>query len=769
MNPILIVGAVLVGLPIVLHLIMKQEPKRLPFPAFRFLKQRLKTNQRKLRLRHFVLLAMRMLLIALFAAALYQPSVLSEGLSLGGDQPLAVVVVIDTSPGMGYADGEGKTRLEEACRRAIELVNALPDGSRVAVVETGEPGGDWLPSLTAARDRLNDLTARARKAGQGGAAAGGGQPVTSALATAYQLLRTVDQEADAADPLRRLVAVFTDRAASSWDPARVEDLKALRDGVPDPKPAHAVVDVGTDAPVNVAILAAEMSEARSQVVPVGLPVAVTVTVAAVGPEDVTVTVKAVLDDARPLPKEVAVPAGQSRTVAFDFRDLAPGLHQLRFELGTKDALAADNTRFLTFRVAEARKILTIADDPAEAAFWKLAVDAKQEFANEVVTPDKVTADALAGYEAVCLFAVAKPTEPAGDPLWAKLLKYVEGGGKLIVVPGGTDRMGDLAAYDPTKGDAANKLLPGTFKKDVIDTATAFAAPKEPKAADRRGGVAWAVFRPDAPDRDFQHPLLAPLQAWRLKGDVDLIKVPRKVQRYWDVDAQPDAAVVVAYDDSDDPAKRRPAVLERAVGKGKVVMLTTRLHVPSAADPEWNDYWDGQNSWAVAFPELLLRYAAGSTADITFNHATGQTVTVPLAKLLGGKRDKVILDGPGIGPAEAVLTPAERQTELKIGPPRTTAAGNFTLTGPNPDWKEGFSLNVPAEESTFDKVPVEGVEELTGKGSVVAVGKELNLREALQGSGTFRAPVELFPWLLIAVLLLLAAEGLVANRFYRRPR
>src|SRR4051812_39408125 len=155
MHPILIVGAALVGLPIVLHLIMKQEPKRLPFPAFRFLQQRLRTNQRKLRLRHFVLLALRMLLIALFALTLYQPSVLSEGLNLTGDQPLAVVVVIDTSPGMGYAEGT-ETHLQEACRRATELLGEIPDASRVAVVETGDPGGDWS-SVADARARLREI------------------------------------------------------------------------------------------------------------------------------------------------------------------------------------------------------------------------------------------------------------------------------------------------------------------------------------------------------------------------------------------------------------------------------------------------------------------------------------------------------------------------------------------------------------------------------------------------------------------------------------
>ena len=775
MHPILIAGAALVGLPILLHLIMKQEPRRLPFPAFRFLKQKLKTNQRKLRLRHFILLAMRMLLIALFALTLFQPSVLSDGLiSLSGTQPLATVLVIDTSPSMGYADAEGKTRLEEACRRATELVNQLPPGSRVAIVETGDPGGDWLPSESDARSRLTDLTKRAQAAKGSGTATGGNQPITSALATAYQLLRTVDQESDASEPLPRLVAVFTDRTAASWDPARVEDLKKLRDGVPDPKPAHAVVDVGTDAPVNVAILTAEITSGKSQIVPANQPVSVTVTVGSVGPEDLKVTVSARLDDARdPLRQEIAVPRGQSRTGTFDFRDLKPGLHQLAFELDPKDALMADNTQFLTFRVREARKILTIADDPSETAFWKLALDAKGEFVCDVVKPEEVKADALAAYEVVVMFAVGRPNQPAGDPLWPKLRSYAESGGKLVIIPGGKDRMA-LDEYDPTKVADANLLMPGVFK-DVIDTRARFKDAKEPKERDRANGVRWAIFSADANDRAFQHPMLAPMKDWKLKGNVDVFKNPRRAWKYWEVEKNADGNIIVTYDDADDPAKRHLAVLERNVidardktPRGKVILLSTRMDVPTDADREWHDYWDGQNSWAVAFPELLLRYAAGDSDDASFTFLTGQTVTVPLAKLLGGKREKIVLDGPGISVTDAVITPAEHQTEARIGPPRTNTPGNFTLTGPNPDWKEGYSLNSQPEESTLDKVPVEVIEDLTGKGSVLPVDKDLNLEEALAVLEDFKTPLDLFPWLLIAVLMLLVLESFVANRFYRRP-
>ena len=785
MHPILIAGVALVGLPILLHLIMKQEPKRLPFPAFRFLQQKLKTNQRKLRLRHFLLLAMRMLLIALFALALYQPTVLSTGfINLSGDQPVAVVLVVDTSPSMGYADGEGKTRLEEATRRANELLNAVPDGSRVAVVETGDPGGDWLPSVADARAKLRDLADRGKKANATGQPAGPSRPVTSGLATAYQLLRTVDAESEGSGSLPRLVAVFTDRAAASWDAARVEDLKKLRDGVPDPKPVHAVVDVGAEAPSNVALLAAGMTEGKVQVVPTGPPVSVTVTVGVVGPDDLTVPVNATLGDGRPVRKEAAVPKGQTRTLGFEFRDLKPGLHQLKFELPTKDALAADNVRFFTFRVAEPRRVLTIAADPEEAAFWDLAVNAKNEFANQIVLPPMLRtkdgrvevarpdgkADDLQTFEAVALFGVGNPTEPADDPLWGKLLKYVEGGGKLVIVPGGAERMGDLSGYDPTKVEAANKLLPGAFKA-VIDTAEVFQAPKDAKAKDRARGVTWELFA-GADDRAFAHPMLAPMREWKLKGNVDVFRDPRRAWRYWEVEPLPEGQVVVRYDDADEPGKRRPAVLERAIRgakdqapRGRVLQLTTPM--PVEAGREFNDYWEGPTSWAVAFPELLLRYAAGGRDEEQFNFETGQSVTLPIGRLLAGKKDNLVLDGPGIPVSEAAIKPAERQTEVRLAPPRTNAPGNYALAGPNPDWREGFSLNVPADESTLDKVPAEGIEDVTGAGSVIPVGRDLNLKDALEGTDTLKTPVELFPWLLIAVLLLLAAEGLVANRFYRR--
>ena len=54
-NASLLLGGLLIAVPVVLHLVMRQKPKLLVFPAIRFLKRRRETNQRTLKLRQWLL------------------------------------------------------------------------------------------------------------------------------------------------------------------------------------------------------------------------------------------------------------------------------------------------------------------------------------------------------------------------------------------------------------------------------------------------------------------------------------------------------------------------------------------------------------------------------------------------------------------------------------------------------------------------------------------------------------------------------------------
>ncbi len=230
----LLAGLVLAGLPILVHLVMRQKPRQLAFPAFRFLKRRLHVNRRRLRLQHLLLLALRIGVIAALCLALVRPSVESKTAGWNADQPVAAVFLFDTSPRMEYVVGD-ESRLKAVRRHAEALLADMDDRSRVAVLDGGddpEADTDRAVSLTQALGRVKSLTTRPAS-----------HPMNAHLGRASRVLAALAVE----DPtVPRLLYIFSDRTRPSWS----NDIKAeeLPPGV-----RAVFVDVGVEEPVDLAI------------------------------------------------------------------------------------------------------------------------------------------------------------------------------------------------------------------------------------------------------------------------------------------------------------------------------------------------------------------------------------------------------------------------------------------------------------------------------------------------------------------------------------
>src|SRR5690349_24688026 len=90
-------GLALAAIPVILHLFMKQKPRRVIFPALQLIKERQKRSRKKLRIKNWLLLLARMALLALMALALARPALNSQA-SLGDREvPTAMALVFDTS------------------------------------------------------------------------------------------------------------------------------------------------------------------------------------------------------------------------------------------------------------------------------------------------------------------------------------------------------------------------------------------------------------------------------------------------------------------------------------------------------------------------------------------------------------------------------------------------------------------------------------------------------------------------------------------------
>ncbi|HXG12789.1 MAG TPA: hypothetical protein VNK04_23725, partial [Gemmataceae bacterium] len=609
------------------------------------------------------------------------------------------------------------TRLEEAKQKAQELLDDLPDGSRVAVLDSAEPGGEWLLTVSQARDRIAALKPRPNSG-----------PVTRALSQAYRLFNELEQEQDpGTDPLPRFLYIFSDRTPACWDAADVKNLR------PPEQVNAAFVDVGIAEPQDLAVLDPEIT---APVVGPGETLELRVTVQAVGTACDTVLTCQIDDEGDTDQRPIRLAAGQSEVVLLrrPVGKLSPGPHHVRIKLASSDPLPFNNECHAAFEIRAGRSVLVLTDQVRQADIWKAALEARG-FRCVVKPIDEAhqlgPGEWLAEYAAVCLLSAAEPNAGLSREIWGKLREYVQRGGGLAVIPGG-----DELRRDAYNDEAAARLLPAEFVGIV-------------EAKDRP--VPWN-------EGESKHPLMAPFREWRRQADVDFHReaYQPRASRYWEVKPYPgEGEVVVRY--ADEPG--RPALVERKVGQGRVLLFTVLLDRRHA---DWHNYWN-ESSFGLVLADKAVSYLAGDAAKANFTYRSGQPVTVvlPPAPFF----PTYTLVGPGLSGAETSVRRPEGQNTVSIT--QAVMPGAFTLYDSKGTRVACFAVNVRPEESQLaPQVPPDQIESLLGAGSVLPVGRGGSLREALQGR--WLQPWELFPWLMILLLLALAVENLLANKFYRKP-
>ncbi|MBI1913255.1 MAG: BatA domain-containing protein [Planctomycetes bacterium] len=731
-------GLSLVALPVLVHLVTREKPKHLRFPAFRFLAQKYKTNRKKLRLHHLLLLLLRMLLILLLCLALARPRLHSERLTfLSSSQPVAAVLLFDTSSSMEFERG-GLTRLEDARRRALELLDELPEGSKVAVLDSAERGGEFLEGAGVIRESIRKLEIRPANG-----------PVTRLLDRAYAMLAELEKEGDGTtEPPPRYLYIFSDRTRACWDSSDVRNLK-VPDGV-----SSVFVDVGVAEPEDLAI---ERLVVDPVAAPPGSEVNVVAYVRATGKR---ADRKLICQVGRHVQEQQAqVEAGTARDYTFKYRTapmdspaggeaLGTGSYQVVVRLEGTDRLPFNNTRFATFVVRPGRKVLVLADapraDPASPDQFFNAVLLSLKYASTVRRVSDLRSIKLRDYDVVWLFQ----TDAIDDEGWKKLYSFVDGGGKLALVPAGLNKNWD--------SEEARRLLPARLLS-TIETKSSL-------------GVSWKF--------DSRNPSTFMASFIRMRNErenVDFIKSERQrsARRYWKVKPLKPEYVIARFDDTEGS----PALLERDVGQGKVLLFTTKLgpereKFPNSSPLPWMTYWDGSASFILAIVEKACRYLAGDTMTADWNYVCGESVSFPLP----AKEDisSFALSGPGLPPQGVVLALAPPEggkaiPERQLSISRAVLPGNYTVAavrGGKQETFERFSLNVRPEEGLLTpQVPKEEIEAVLGRDSVLGVEHGLSLRDAIDRKPQ---PIDLLPWLMLALLVFLAVENLVANKRRELP-
>ncbi len=129
-----VAGAIAAAGPVIIHLLNRRRFRVLPWAAMDFLREAVKRNRRILQLRDILLLILRTACLLLFGLALARPYFARSGSGqVSSGQPLHAILLIDNSLSMAYRQGN-QTLLDEVKIQGHDVINKLPEGSRISVV-----------------------------------------------------------------------------------------------------------------------------------------------------------------------------------------------------------------------------------------------------------------------------------------------------------------------------------------------------------------------------------------------------------------------------------------------------------------------------------------------------------------------------------------------------------------------------------------------------------------------------------------------------------
>lgn len=790
-NPLLLGGLILIGIPILLHLVMRQQPKHLVFPAIRFIQQRRESNRRKLQLRHWLLLLLRCLLIASLVIALTRPSArkaefgnwiivgvivlvavltgiiaayallsrnrllcgifsgvtavmlvvaslvalltLRSGTSLAiGDReaPVAAVIVIDTSPRMSYRQAN-TTRLGAAKTTALWLADEFPADSQISVVDSrrGEPF--FSVDVAAAKKRIEAL-----------------QPATL-HETLPKVLSKAVRLAHKSVNARKEVYVLTDMTRSAWSAGVASRLTQQLDQAENV--SLYVIDVGASGAQNVSLGEIELPTSS---IPQNGELSLTVNVKRLGPATSRAVVmqlekpdlrlpmrrdgKTIVPEAHWTQKKtVDLSEDGSAKVNFRIAGLAPGVHQGTVELVGSDALSIDDLRYFTVEVKEAWPVLIVAPAGVNTSVlhealapYAMRKSGQARFQCTIEQQSNLGSVRPSDYAAIFLL----DPEPMPPPLWETLADYAEDGGSLAVF------LGPNASRDnrPNKlfnEKSAQRVLPGTLANIWRTAGNVYLTP-----------------------RSYQHPIMAEFR--KIATTVPWNRYP--IHRHWELRLnettdKSEVNVILAY------SNNMPALIERRIGRGTSFTMTTPIS--ETARPQgrrrWNDLTLGNALPYFILVNEICDYLVES-GNYQLNYLVGQTVVLPNDPDRFPEQFQLFTPRRVTGNDEPPKT--VRSDDGRIVYRFTEEPGAYRLKGSRGGpVVRGFSVNLPAEESDLDRIDRLQLDQLLGPDRYQFAS---NRREINRGQGEARVGREFFSLLILAAVLFLAMEYLLANRFYQ---
>jgi len=513
-NPLFLFGALAVAVPILLHLVRRERSFKMEFPTLMYLRQVSKKFIRFQKLRHLLLLLLRVLAILLLALAFTRPfQEVPRVAALSGRIAEAHILLIDNSLSMGYGD-----RWNRAKEAAADIVRNIQAGDKVALLEFSE--------VTLARTQLLAETAVLLSELEK-------MQLTDRPTRYGQALKVAEKIAFDSGTGIRVIHLITDFQKTGW--AAEERNFRLGSGV-----RLQYVDVGDPEFSNLALGDVRIVEGDEDA-SVGSKIRFSLVNFGILDRDGS-RVTLSLDGRSLSSKEIDIAMGQVQGVEFELPRLADGSHEFVLEV-EDERLERDNRFALTMAARGKTPVLSVERPgsgrsgraPSYFLSRALNVSAFSPYRLSTLTPQEVeSAGAIAGGLLIW------NNSPGGSAeTQRRLQRFVAEGGGLVIALGDA---GSPSDFNRTFG----QWLPVRMERTGESAAT-------------RPSEDFTLLT----DLRFDHPVFRPFSEPH-SGNFSSAKFYRHVRLNPDEGSE----VLARFDNGD------PALVSAQVGQGRVLIFAS---------------------------------------------------------------------------------------------------------------------------------------------------------------------------------------------------
>lgn len=446
LNPWLLLGTLGVAVPILIHLLNRYRHRQVDWGAMELLRRALVVRSRQVQLEDWILLALRCLAVLLLALALARPTI-SAGTWLGKGAQAGVVIALDGSFSMAHRPAVA-SRFEAAQAQVRQILKTVNPGDPVSLVLMGNRPRILLRTVGYDEERVDQALKK-----------------MTALPEGLSLEQNLEQVAtivrDTITSARECY-VITDSQAVTWDKPSDKARRAIQEMAQHGRVYY--ITVGSESDDNLAITRFELASGalrKGSLARYHAEVRNFGKTAARG-----VNVKLSLGEATVDQRVVEqINPGQTALVPLMIRFDKPGAYKLAARI-PQDALPTDNVRYASAIVRDQVKILCVDGRPnrdpyagatgylATALMPKRGTPGRDSLSVKVVSWLELSTQKLSDYDAVMLADVpnVRPEDVSA------MATYVQQGGNLMVFLGAKVSP-EVLNKRLTYQDAAGKAFP----------------------------------------------------------------------------------------------------------------------------------------------------------------------------------------------------------------------------------------------------------------------------------------------------------------------